>query len=182
MKRTRQSQIRELTVMAAVAALYVALCYVFASVSYGPVQFRIAEVLLILAVYNKKYCVPVIIGTFMANALMFGLVDMIVGTFATVLALAVIISAKGDAIKKIIAAPAAAIINGVVIGLMLVYLIPEDFGALWFVMLTVAAGEFAVVLAGTLAFAGIEKINPRFISMIKNINTKSIENINNRGE
>ena len=172
----RNQKVRELTAMAVLAALYVALCYLFASVSYGPIQFRIAEILLILAIYNKKYCIPVILGTFIANGLMFGWVDMLVGTFATVLALAVIILAKNDAVKKIIAAPAAAAINGAVIGLMLFYLIPEDFGALWFIMLTVAVGEFAVVLAGVLAFAGLEKMNPKVINIIKNIG------IENRGE
>jgi uncharacterized membrane protein len=137
--------------------------------SYGPVQFRIAEILIILVFYNKKYCIPVIIGTFIANQLMYGPIDMIFGTLATVFVCAVIILAK----TKIIIAPAAALINGVVIGLML-YFIFEEPAALWFIMATVAAGEFAVVLAGVIAFAGLEKKNPGFIKIIKEMDNKKL--------
>ena len=164
-KRKQHITTAQIARMGIIAALYVALCYIFAFMSYGPIQFRVAEILLILALYNKKYCIPVISGTFLANALMYGIMDMIFGTLATVLVLLVIIIVK----NKIIIAPAAALINGVVIGLMLYYLIPEDFGALWFIMATVALGEFVVVLAGVLVFAGIEKINPKVIDMIKDI-------------
>jgi len=155
--------IKTIAKMGVIAALYVVLCYVSAPLSYGPIQFRIAEILLVLPFYNKKYCIPVIIGTFIANQLMYGLIDMIVGTFATVLVCLAIILVK----KKFIIIPAATVINGVIIGLMLYYFIPEDFGALWFIMATVAIGEFAVVLIGVLAFTGIEKANRKFIDMIR---------------
>ena len=164
MKMNKQ-YIAQITKMGIIAALYVALCYIFAFMSYGPVlQFRIAEILLVLAFYNKKYCIPVIIGTFIANQLMYGVIDMIIGTFATILVCLVIISVK----NKIIIAPAAAIINGIIIGLMLYFIFEESY-ALWFIMANVAAGEFVVVLAGVLAFTGIEKINPKFINLIKNL-------------
>jgi len=149
--------------MGVIAALYVALCYVFSFASYGPVQFRIAEVLLLLVFYNKKYAIPVIIGTFIANSLMYGIYDMVIGTFATVLVCLVIVLAK----NKWIIAPAAAVINGVVIGLMLYYIFKEP-AALWFIMITVAFGEFVVVLAGTMLFAGIEKTNKKVIDLLKN--------------
>ena len=154
-------KIRELTAMAVTAGLYVALCYAFAFMSYGFPQMRVAEVLLVLAFYNKKYCIPLILGTFIANALN-GVYDMVLGTLATVIVLIVIITAK----NKIIIAPAAAVINGLVIGFMLHYVFEVPY-ALWFCMASVALGEFAVVLAGVLAFSGIEKINPKFIYMIK---------------
>jgi len=156
-------QVKLIAKMGVIAALYVALCYAFAFMSYGPVQFRIAEILLILAFYNKKYSIPVILGTFIANMFMYGLYDMIFGTLATVLVLLVIITVK----NKIIIAPAAAIINGVIIGLMLYYFIPDDLGALWFIMATVALGEFVTVFAGVLAFTAIEKTNQKLINMLK---------------
>ena len=155
--------IQSIAKMGVIAALYVALCYISAPLSYGPIQFRIAEVLLVLPFYNKKYCIPVIIGTFIANQLMYGLVDMIFGTFATVLVCLIIIFVK----NKIAIIPAATVINAVIIGLMLYYFIPDDFGALWFIMATVAIGEFTVVLIGVLAFSGIEKVNSKFIDMIR---------------
>jgi len=155
-------QVKELTKMAVIAALYVALCYAFAFMSYGPIQFRIAEILLVLVFYNKKYSIPVIIGTFIANIFMYGIYDMIFGTLATALVCLVIVICK----NKIVIAPAAAIINGIVIGLMLYYIFDEP-GAFWFIMSTVAIGEFAVVLVGVLAFAGIEKTNKKFIDLLK---------------
>ncbi|MCL2096220.1 MAG: QueT transporter family protein [Oscillospiraceae bacterium] len=164
-----KNQVRELTKMGVIAALYVALCYAFAFMSYGFAQFRVAEMLLLLVFYNKKYAVPVIIGTFIANQLMYGFVDMVFGTLATVLVCLVIIIFK----NRIVIAPAAAVINGVIIGLMLYYLVPDDFGvSLPYIMSSVAAGEFAVVLTGVLAFAGIEKTNPKFIDMIKGVKEK----------
>jgi uncharacterized membrane protein len=165
--------IKEIVIFGVLAALYVALCYAFAFMSYGPIQFRVAEILLVLVFYNKKYCIPVIIGTFIANQLMYGLIDMIIGTFATVLVCLVIILFK----NKIIIAPAAAVINGIVIGLMLYFIFEEPYSLL-LIMANVAIGEFAVVLIGVLAFAGIEKTNPKFIDMIKEIGYKKIARIN----
>ena len=158
----KKRQIRELTKMSVIAALYVALCYVFAPISYGPVQFRVAEILIVLVFYNKKYSIPIILGTFTANIFMYGLTDMIFGTCATAIVCLIIILAK----NKIVIAPAAAIINGVIIGLMLYYIFEEP-GAFWFIMATVAIGEFTVVLVGVIAFTGIEKINPGFINILR---------------
>ena len=174
----RNQKIRELAAMAVIAALYAALCYVFAFISYGPFQSRVAEILLVLIVYNKKYCIPIILGTFIANMYSpLGPIDMLLGTFATVAVCVVIILIKSGAIKKILLAPAAAVSNGVIVGLMLYYFDPDIAGlALWYLMATVAVGELIIVLAGVLAFAGVEKMNPKFINIIKNIG------LENRGE
>jgi len=163
-----KQKIALITKMGMVAGMYVALCYAFAFMSYNGdlLQFRIAEILIVLTLYNKKYCIPVILGTFIANQLMFGWIDMVIGTFATVLVLSVIILAKNKRVQKIIAAPAAAIINGVIIGLMLYYIVGIPV-PLWVLIANVAIGEFAVVLFGVLAFSGLEKANPKFIDMLK---------------
>jgi hypothetical protein len=87
---------------------------------------------------------------------------MLLGTLATIIVTLVIITVK----SKLIIAPAAAAINGVVIGLMLRYIFEVPY-ALPFCMASVALGEFVVVLAGVMIFSGIEKINPKFIDMIK---------------
>ena len=158
----KNPQIKELTKMAVIAGLYVALCYVFAPISYGPVQFRIAEILIVMPFYNKKYSIPIILGTLIANIFMYGLADMVFGTCATAIVCLIIIVCG----NKIVIAPAAAIVNGVIIGLML-YFIFEEPGAPWFIMSTVAIGEFVVVLIGVLAFTGIEKTNKKFINLLK---------------
>ena len=159
-------QVKSIAKMGITAALYVVLCYAFAFMSYGLIQFRIAEILIILTFYNKKYCIPVILGTFIANMLS-GVYDMILGTLATVLVLLVIIFIKNMKVKKIIAAPVAAIINGVIIGLMLHYIFEVPDVTLWGCMASVAIGEFAVILVGVLIFTGIEKTNKRFIKILR---------------
>ena len=71
-----------LTRVAAVAALYTALTYLLAPISYGPLQFRVAECLVILAVFGWKYVFALTIGCFFAN-IPHGPIDMALGTFAT---------------------------------------------------------------------------------------------------
>jgi len=162
----KNHQVRDLTAMALIAALYVALCYAFAFMSYGPIQFRIAEMLLVLVIYNKKYAAGVVAGTFIANQLIYGWIDMLVGTFATVLVCLAIILVKDLTLKKINTVLAASLFNGLIIGLMLRYIFDEPH-ALWFIMATVALGQFVVVLAGVLIFSGVEKTNPKFIEIIR---------------
>ena len=94
---------------------------------------------------------------------------MLIGTFATVLVCLTVILVKNQLLKKINAVLAGAVFNGVIIGLMLYYLVDYDFGALWFIMATVALGQFVVLLFGALLFTAIEKTNPGFIDMVKNI-------------
>src|SRR5215469_15707621 len=108
--------VKEITVLGVLTALYVALCVASWPLAYGPFQFRVAEVLIVLPFYNKKYSIAVILGTFIANLIgPFGIVDAVVGSAASALVCLVIILAK----NKLVIAPAAAIINGLVIGAMI---------------------------------------------------------------
>ena len=50
-----------------VAALYVVITYAIAPISYGPVQVRISEVLVLLAFFDKKYIISLTIGCLIAN-------------------------------------------------------------------------------------------------------------------
>jgi len=155
-----KKNIRQLSLMGIIAALYVVLCLALAPISYVGIQFRVSEILLVLPFYNKKYCVSLILGTFIANIFSPMPLDMLFGTFATVLVCLIIILVK----NKIIIAPAAAVINGIIVGIELNYAFGEP---LLLSMATVAIGEFVVVLIGVLAFTGIEKVNRKFIDMIK---------------
>ena len=69
---------------AIVAAIYAALTIGLSPISYGPVQFRLSEVLILLAFINSDYIVGLTIGCLIANLLgPYGLADIIFGTFAT---------------------------------------------------------------------------------------------------
>ncbi|WP_252899046.1 QueT transporter family protein [Secundilactobacillus odoratitofui] len=75
--------------VAVIAALYVVITMVLAAFSFGPVQVRLAEMLNLLAIYNKRYVLAVPIGVALANlSSPYGVVDIVWGslsTFATML-------------------------------------------------------------------------------------------------
>ena len=158
---------KEISLLGVLTALYVALCVVSWPLAYGPFQFRIAEVLIVLPFYNKKYSIAVILGTFIANLIgPFGIVDAVVGSAASAIVCLIIITAK----NKLAIAPAAAVINGLIIGAM-IYILDAVGDPLAGIAIagSVAFGVFAVVLAGVLAFTGLERTNPRIIVMIKDM-------------
>ena len=75
---------RDLTIAAAVAALYAALTLLFSAISYGPVQFRIAEALTMLPVLLPQAVPGLALGCLIAN--LFGSAtpwDVVFGTLAT---------------------------------------------------------------------------------------------------
>ena len=75
---------REVTKMALVAALYVAVTFVLQPVGYGNIQFRVAEMFNFLALANKRYVWAVTIGCGIANlASPNGLLDVVVGSSCT---------------------------------------------------------------------------------------------------
>ncbi|WP_032540645.1 QueT transporter family protein, partial [Clostridioides difficile] len=59
--------VREIVISAIVAALYVAITFVFSAVSFGPLQFRVAEILNCLVVYDRRYIWGVSLGVLIAN-------------------------------------------------------------------------------------------------------------------
>lgn len=85
------NRVQNLTRSAVVAAIYVALTLGIAPISYGPVQFRVAEILNLLAFFNPIYIVAVSVGCFISNLFSpFGLYDVLFGTAHTTLALILI--------------------------------------------------------------------------------------------
>ncbi len=77
--------VRDLTHIAIVAALYVVLTVVppFNLISYGPYQFRIAEMFNLLGFYNRKYIIAVTLGCVIANFFSFNMIDVVVGSLST---------------------------------------------------------------------------------------------------
>lgn len=126
---------------AIIAALYVALTWLLAPISYGAIQFRLSEVLLLLVVLNPKYAYAMIVGCFVANTTsVFGWYDMVFGTLATILAILPMLKIKRLEIASIFPVVSNAII--VSLELLLYFKEPHTF---WYNVLTIGAGE-AVVL------------------------------------
>ena len=137
--------------IAIVAALYVVLTLISYPFSYGMIQFRISEALMLLCCYDKKYTWSMVIGCIVSNLFSFNLIDCIFGTLATLLACICMVLVK----KKFIASFFPAIFNGVIIGLELYFVISAP---LVLSILGVAVGELVVVvLLGNILFYYIEK-------------------------
>lgn len=69
-----------------VAAVYVVLTVAISPLSYGPIQIRFSEILVLLAFYDKRYISSLTIGCLIANLLSpLGIVDIIVGTLGTLI-------------------------------------------------------------------------------------------------
>ena len=71
---------------AIIAAVYVVLCIVFQPISYGPVQFRIAEALTIMPLFTPAAIPGLFVGCVLANILGHGVIlDVIFGSIATLI-------------------------------------------------------------------------------------------------
>ena len=77
--------VRDLTHIAIVAAIYVTLTITppLNAISYGAYQFRISEMMNFMAFYNRKYIMGVTIGCMVANLYSFGIIDVFVGGWST---------------------------------------------------------------------------------------------------
>ena len=84
--QTRDPKALWITQGAAIAALYVVLTLVFAPISFGPVQVRIAEALCILPMFTPAAIPGLFIGCLIANMIGGGIIiDVIFGSLATLI-------------------------------------------------------------------------------------------------
>ena len=142
-----KNKVQFITHTALIAAAYAALTYFFAFMSYGQVQFRISEILVLFAFIEPKYGLGLVLGCILANLTSpLGVIDIIVGSFATLIAVLFIIQVKkvfGYNKKSLALASFGPVIsNAIFVGLELTYLFQTPFilNALY-----VAIGEFVVV-------------------------------------
>lgn len=142
------SNTRSLTRAAIIAAIYVALTFIFQPISFGAIQFRIAEALMLLPILMAEAVPGLFIGCLLANLLCGGIwFDVILGSLATLLA--------AIAVRKLQNLPAAAaampaIFNGLIVGPVVYFAYVHapgtvtELSVLLFNMVTVAAGEVVV--------------------------------------
>ena len=106
---------KNITAIAVIAAIYVALTVTLAPFGYGMVQCRIAEVLCLLAFIHPAYGYGAVLGCFIANfASPFGMVDVLAGTFATFLSVVFITKTKNMFIATLWPTLCCAIVAAVV--------------------------------------------------------------------
>lgn len=157
--KENESVTKKVIRISAVAALYVALTLSLSWLSYGDIQFRIAEILVLLCFFRKDYAISLIVGCAIANCFSpMGIVDVLFGTIATTLSVLFIAKSK----HLILSIIYPALFNGVIVGLELYYMM--DFP---FVISSVFVfiGEAVVMIIGYFIFR-ILKNNKSFIELI----------------
>ena len=147
--------------LALVAALYAGLTLALPGISFGPVQFRLSELLVLLCFYRRDYSVALILGCFIANCFSpMALMDMIFGTLATAIAVIPMRSVKNIWVASLL----PVISNAVIIGVELNIAFGEP---LWAGMLSVGLGELAVItVLGCPLFSLVLEKNKRFMEII----------------
>ena len=143
---------------ALIAAMYAALFYaqniIFPGTATMAVQFRVAELLCILALWTPAAIWGLALGTLLSNIASIGAglpFDMIFGTIATILAAVCIWKFRNIRIKglPILSLSMPAIFNGIIIGLEIeIFFVGGGFHFTDFLLqgALVAAGEIGVVL------------------------------------
>ena len=84
--KNRDPKVLRITQGAVIAALYVALTMIFAPISFGPVQVRIAEALCIMPIFTPAAIPGLFLGCLIANFIGGGIIlDVIFGSIATLI-------------------------------------------------------------------------------------------------
>lgn len=118
------TNIKKLVTTALVAAIYATLTLVLGAISYGPIQFRVAEIMVLLPFIKKDYIWGLTIGCLLANIIgPYGVPDIIFGTTATFLSVyAVYMTSKmmdGKKYALLVSSIWPTVINAIIIGIML---------------------------------------------------------------
>ncbi|MDR1559517.1 MAG: QueT transporter family protein [Clostridiales bacterium] len=129
---------KRIAVSGVIAALYVALTLGLAPISYEAVQFRVSEILNLMAFIDPVYGIGVVLGCFIANLFSpFGLPDIIFGTLATAVAVFAITRTK-----NLFVASLWPMFANVIVAIELTYILHTP---IWYNIITVWIGEFVVV-------------------------------------
>jgi len=156
---------------ALIAAIYATLTLVLYPLGFGAVQFRFAEALTLLPLVFPEATLGLFVGCLVANILSpFGIIDVIFGSLATLIAAFVV-----SKLKSVWIAPLApAIANAFIVGAVIAYYeigAKSGFGAAYlYNILTVGGGELAVCyIIGVPLTLALRKIMPKKV-IAENIN------------
>lgn len=148
-------KIRLMTESALIAAVYVALVLLFKPISFGAIQFRIAEALCVLPFFSLSavpgLAIGCLLGNFFSGAAM---PDVIFGTFATLLA--AILSYKLRTVSKWLVCLPPILANAIIVPFVLQYAYGVTDGY-FFLFATVGIGEIlAVGVLGNVLLLALE--------------------------
>lgn len=147
-----------------IAALYVVLTLPFAQFAFGPIQFRLAEIMTVLSIFTPAAIPGLTIGCFLSNLLNpdnLGPIDVIFGSLATLLAATWTraIFRKGEwlssVLRDLVSLIPPVLCNALIVGTYLTYLLADGSVTLKMIglcILSVGVSEAVVVYAIGLPF------------------------------
>lgn len=156
MEKTNNKTIYDVAYGAAIAAVYTVLTMVFAPISFGPVQFRISEILCVLPFFTPAAVPGLFAGCFLSNLLCGAAgLDIVFGSLATLIGAAGSYY-LGKKSKWLVAVPPI-LANTVIIPWVLRFAYGSE-DLIPFVMLTVGIGEvLAIGVLGNLLLLTLER-------------------------
>ena len=160
---------KKIAAVGLVAAVYAVVTLALAFISYGPIQFRVSEILMFLPLLGKEYIVALTLGCFLANVIgPYGVPDIVFGTLATLISAILVYTTpkllKDSKLTLFIASLWPTIVNAIIIGWMLYkfFGVPFTLGAL-----EVGFGQFVVItLVGLPVF---KMVNNKYGNKLKNL-------------
>ena len=163
MSRNKIFETKNLVRLALVAAVYAVLTLILPGLSFGAVQFRFSEILVLLCFYRKDYSIALILGCFIANCFSpMALMDMIFGTLATAIAVLPMFYIRNIWVASLL----PVVSNGIIVAIEL-FICYGNEPPIWFNMITVAAGELAVVtVTGCVLFKLVFERSDRLMKII----------------
>ena len=138
-----------------IAAIYTILSLVLAPFSFGNIQVRVAEALTLLPLIYAPAIVGLTIGCFITNlvgvvmgANLLGMMDVVIGTSATLIAALITYKFKDVQIKNfaVISILSPIVINALIIGAELAYVLLPSLSGFAIFALDVAFGQAVSIL------------------------------------
>ncbi len=156
---------------AIICTLYAVLTLSFGVISYGPLQFRLSELLLLLCFIDPKYIIGVTLGCFFAN--LFGpyaIIDALFGSLHTFLSASftalIPIMIKNKKYISLFLSSLCASFFSFIVAFEMVFIFTSE-KSFWFWYFFIALGEFVVItVIGVPCYSFILK-NDRLCSALK---------------
>lgn len=150
---------KDIAINGVLAAAYFVLTLITYPLSYGLIQVRLSEILIILCFFNPKYLLGLTVGCLLANTFStLNILDTLIGTVATLLSCVLISLMKNLLLSCLI----PIIINAFLIGLEIYLFIGSPY---WVAVGYVALGEFVVMVVSYILFANLRK-SEKFLKLI----------------
>jgi len=177
----KNRKIQSIAVSAIIAALYVVLTMLsnIFGLAYGPIQFRVSEMLTILPVFFPAAIPGLTIGCILSNITStINPLDMVIGSFATLLAAVLTALFRKVTIKgyPLLSFLMPVLCNGFIVGAEILFLFSDtvSFSLFWVYFAEVAAGELAVVfILGSIFHKALYKVIPKN-RMLKELSWKEL--------